>query len=34
MIKCETCKNKTDMSEAKLYCMSEYGIGVLYIILH
>jgi len=30
MIKCETCKNKTEMSEAELYCMSEYGMGEVY----
>ena len=30
MIKCKTCKNKTDMSEGELYCMSEYGIGEVY----
>ena len=30
MIKCETYKNKTEMSEGELYCMSEYGIGEVY----
>ena len=32
MDKCETCANKTEMSEAELYCMSYYyyGYGKVY----
>jgi len=31
MIKCETCKNKTDMSEGELYCTEEcYGLGRIF----
>jgi len=31
MDKCETCINKTEISEAELYCMSEYyGYGQIF----
>jgi len=31
MIKCETCKNKTEMSESELYCAEEcYGLGRIF----